>query len=480
MSVRQSLSRRLVIVAVALLATSALAPAARAAISFDASAGTGWWFDPANWGTHGVGAAPPYRVPPTSDGTTVTDTNLNNGWDFAGEGVVYDPDNDPFYLSLTDDDYLGFPEGFDRDTIWRLYVTTGAASANNKLTIKSGSLEVVSGASAGYVLLGRGGTNPGLKGVIVQTGGSFRVDNDNMDVGTHQTNPGNGEYHYYGGTLEVGLNAAAARGIRLSAGGGSGTADSGYFGMHNGGAAGHVRVHTFTVGSHIDSTFGTTQSVSTVEFFATSQGTRPVQVLNNLSINHQDDSGGSGSTRSAVLQLTLAAAPQIDGGGVPINLGLFDVGGAITGTSQRFYTDSIANDGQLIDEGAIVSATYLGSTYNWTISYSGDISWSDYDNSVVSSITGPGTGGDVVLIGHSSTIVGVPGDVNGDNKVDGTDFLVWQRGAHPSGELAAWQTNYGAGLGGAGATAAAVPEPAAALLALAACGALLVVRTRRA
>ena len=64
---------------------------------------------------------------------------------------------------------------------------------------------------------------------------------------------------------------------------------------------------------------------------------------------------------------------------------------------------------------------------------------------------------------------GVPGDFDGDDDVNGRDFLAWQRGQSPSplsaGDLATWQANYGAG--GLTAAASAVPEPASALLLLA-------------
>ena len=48
------------------------------------------------------------------------------------------------------------------------------------------------------------------------------------------------------------------------------------------------------------------------------------------------------------------------------------------------------------------------STYRWTISYTGDISWIGTDNSIVGSVYGPGTGTDVVLIGLNSHIVPEP------------------------------------------------------------------------
>ena len=59
-----------------------------------------------------------------------------------------------------------------------------------------------------------------------------------------------------------------------------------------------------------------------------------------------------------------------------------------------------------------------------------------------------------------------PGDFDSDGDVDGRDFLVWQRGGSPtslsSTDLAAWQTNYGAGI--LTANASAIPEPSTTVL----------------
>jgi hypothetical protein len=54
---------------------------------------------------------------------------------------------------------------------------------------------------------------------------------------------------------------------------------------------------------------------------------------------------------------------------------------------------------------------------------------------------------------------GQAGDFDGDDDVDGNDYLVWQRGLgsqFDAADLADWRTNFGA-TGGA----TAVPEPAA-------------------
>jgi hypothetical protein len=62
---------------------------------------------------------------------------------------------------------------------------------------------------------------------------------------------------------------------------------------------------------------------------------------------------------------------------------------------------------------------------------------------------------------------GTPGDFDGDDDVDGRDFLVWQRGGSPNalsaGDLAEWQANYNVG---GMAAVSAVPEPSSVALIL--------------
>ncbi len=70
---------------------------------------------------------------------------------------------------------------------------------------------------------------------------------------------------------------------------------------------------------------------------------------------------------------------------------------------------------------------------------------------------------DVYLVKATLEIVSpLPGDFDGDIDVDGTDFLLWQRGESPNpfsaSDLAAWEANYGT-VSPLSAASAAVPEP---------------------
>jgi hypothetical protein len=55
----------------------------------------------------------------------------------------------------------------------------------------------------------------------------------------------------------------------------------------------------------------------------------------------------------------------------------------------------------------------------------------------------------------------LPGDFNNDSRVDGADFLVWQRGGSPAplsaDDLNAWKAGFGATA--SSPTVGAVPEP---------------------
>ena len=99
------------------------------AIVWDAQAATDNWFDPVNWNTNSNSNL---VIPPTTDADadpmtppsySASDALINfaaGTWDSDGEGVVYDPS--PTNQKFVDAASLGYPTGYDRDTIWRLYL----------------------------------------------------------------------------------------------------------------------------------------------------------------------------------------------------------------------------------------------------------------------------------------------------------------------------------------------------------------------
>ena len=69
---------------------------------------------------------------------------------------------------------------------------------------------------------------------------------------------------------------------------------------------------------------------------------------------------------------------------------------------------------------------------------------------------------DLLTTGELSVTTGLPGDFNGDGKVDGLDFLVWQRDDGSASGLTDWINNYGTG--SPTVPNAAVPEPGSLVL----------------
>lgn len=491
----RSIGRRLAIGG--LVAASLTGVPARAAISWDAEAATQWWFNPVNWNANSNANN---LLPPTNP-VSSGDVQINIGsgaWNANGEGVVYDPANDPFFANAGT---FPFPTGspltttagvmrdYGPETLYRMYISRNTGNTN-VLTIKSGDLVIES-----TTIIGRSGSTAEAQnlGKVVQTGGSFRLPTSTLDLGQREASGwGNGTYDYRGGVLEV-QQAGGSQGIRLSAGSATnGTGGKGRFIMHNPTTPGRVHTFDFTMASDGNNGDGMTTGVATVEFHFENGGTRPIQVDRNLSINNGLDSDGIG-TRSSRLELVLNSSPTLTAG-VPQNLGLFDVNfdnvfsGVINGTGD-LDGDAVFNDDRVLSsadgsvhyrQGDTVSATFGNTKYNWTISYTGDITWTDAANSVVAGVSDVG-GTDVVLVGLSSeTIATDDADFNNDGTVDGADFLVWQRGfgtgtnngtgdANGSGgvdgaDLAIWKTQFGAAPPAIGAVGA-VPEPAAALLA---------------
>jgi hypothetical protein len=340
--------------------------------------------------------------------------------------------------------------------------------------------------SGGPVIVGRSSGVAGMatNGKIIHQSGLFKIPLSNMDLGNAEAAPragfGNGTYDYQGGNLEVSLEGGS--GLRLAAGGGGGAGGIGRFIMRNPGPSspGYVRAFDVNVAANEGNTTiianGTTNGVGIFEFHSNgASGTRPVQVNRNLLINN-GASGTAGAVRSARLELVLDAPPTVNETGVPQDLGLFDVafsesgGTNTTGSGDLGDFFSSADASTVYNEGAMVSAMYQGSTYNWTISYTGNITWADPNAGVVGSISDTG-GVDVILKGLSSIIVpgDLPGDFNNDGKVDAADYVVWRKTDGTQPGYNEWRTNFGRTSGSGAAfspSGSSVPEPAAVALLL--------------
>jgi hypothetical protein len=473
-------SEKILMLAVGLML---LAPTmANAAIVWDGENATSWWFDPVNWN---ISSNANNVLPPGS--ASATDIQINNGYGINAEGVVYDPTNDPNFANVGS---FTFPSGYGPQTFDNLYISR-ATTSSNLLTVK-GDMNFVDG-----IVVGRSSGVDGVAttGRINQVSGNFLVPLDEFDLAgpdTSQAGIGNGIYDYRGGVFDIG--SVGGPGMRMSHGSGSingttaeptGASGVARFIVHNPNSGGYVRAFNVAIASFggiANTTDGGTtnrdpdginRGVGIFEFHYENGQTRPFQVPSNLSINNGFTSA-TGGTRSSRLDLVLNEAACVGAACVPNNIGLFDVdfggifGGLILGTGDLNGNGSEVDDRVFSSadgtthyrEGDMVSAVFGSTQYNWTISYTGDISWLDADNSVVDTILGAGNGKDVVLIGHSSVSASLPGDFNGDGAVTGRDFLAWQR--NPSlGSLSDWQNAYN---GGALAGIGAVPEPTSLVL----------------
>jgi len=130
-------------------------------------------------------------------------------------------------------------------------------------------------------------------------------------------------------------------------------------------------------------------------------GTRPIQ--GNWDQGNEESGQGilhlnNNTNTSSRLNLVLDSRPSIVNGKAQ-NLGLFDetlIAGSGT-YPKAFYS---VDGSRVFTQGATISAAYAGHTYSWTISYSGQINFSDTATSAYSPAAIQATGGDdVVLIG---------------------------------------------------------------------------------
>lgn len=508
----------------AVLLAATLAPAQ----TWEASGGTPWWFDPENWSEADAMLIPPMgdvdNDPMTNDDLAVSTTSVNfvantvdNMWN-QGDGVVYDPTNDPNFANAGN---LRFVDPWGPQKAWRLYVgNAGAVNSEEEavtdlvqLTIRgdlSSDSDPAEGEPRWWIGRSSGFGNVGANALVVQESGVVTHNFGDLDLGSINTGVtgtfGNGTWDYRGGTLEQGFDTtflAPVRRLRLSAGGSTGTGGVGTFILRNpgSGSGGYVRVANLLVAAFGGQPLGPrpngiTNGLGIVEFHALSEGTRPMQ-LDNLQVANGEDTDYDGVTnfdfRSSQLKIVLDEAPTTDGSGVPIDMGLFDLDwdgngdGTFTSTGNSYdttFSDFFADDplsmDAVFDNGDIVEAQFGSTLYRWNIYYDGEIRWSDPNNSILDATFGggdgidrvDGAGGiDIVLIGLDSMSMGLPGDYNGDGFVNAADYTVWRNnlGAGDesslngngdgmngvdAGDYALWKMHFGEPNAGAGGLAA--------------------------
>lgn len=519
------------------------APVAQAAISFETAVDQ-WWFNPQNWSQGGELLPPGQYIDDEMPelGIIPTDAQVNDGYFLGADGVVFDPDNDPYYDDallldyptgsiLVDDTSLPVEQRreFGPQTLYRFYVSRHTTNTN-VVTVKSGDLMFAPiDGSGSIVIIGRSGSTPedANLGKLVQEGGIIRMPYTDLDLGHKEFDeatgtlrqPGNGIYEYKGGTLDVGY--ANDNQIRVSHGSTdqAGAGGHGRIIIHNPTTGGHVRAFDINFASYPGIDTGTvtpldpdgvTTGVGFAEFHYANGGTRVVQAERNVIINNGVDPDSAG-TRSSRLVLKLDEAPCAGVACVPNDIPLFDtefnttdgVVGGIAGEGDigQFFSNE-DNTGNYPD-GATVSAYFGGTRYDWEIDYNSEILYanaSDADNSIVSSMMmDTAMSEDIVLYGLGSVFVGLPGDYNNNGVVDAADYALWRDNEGSGTPLLndnglgtpigtahynLWREHFGEEIGagsGAGASAvgAPVPEPSALMLALATTLGALLYRRRR-
>lgn len=127
-----------------------------------------------------------------------------------------------------------------------------------------------------------------------------------------------------------------------------------------------------------------------------------------------------------------------------------NLGGELAVSLLSDFVPSVGDEFEILNVGGILSGQFRGLE-------EGEILTDDTGQPFQISYLG-GDGNDVVLT------AGLAGDFNFDGDIDGADFLLWQRGGSPNSlsadDLAAWQTNFGAGMSLPSIHPTTVPEPA--------------------
>jgi hypothetical protein len=345
------------------------------------------WFNTANWdnGATGTGTLPESLVDNEAQNIMANNSSM------PSVGVVFDPADDVNTPGGPSASYVANLDNV-QGSFYISSGTNGTIFAPNKLTVDSGTIIV------GTATIGRD-----TAGILALNGGTFIAEQVLKIQGSNKTTVlGIGTFEYHGGNLETTGGVFLGSGA-CSSGVSKTSAGLGYFAVYNDGPDGAILSQNgFLFGANTNQ-HGT---IGIVEFHYDKNtggigGTRPIQGNWNQG-NAQASQGilhlNNNTNSSSRLNLVLDAAPNRINGHVQ-NLGLFDetlIAGSGT-YPKAFYS---VDGSTVFTQGATISAVYLGQSYSWTISYSGQINFSDTATSAYSPTAVQATGGDdVVLIG---------------------------------------------------------------------------------
>jgi hypothetical protein len=198
-----------------------------------------------------------------------------------------------------------------------------------------------------------------------------------------------------------------------------------------------------------------------------------INVSGNLLANPADKSparNGAGEENSSLLKFTLGST-----GISPIDVGLkADLDGAVIDIDDTigFFSSHPASTITLIS-----AAGGFGNVYTITpAEQAGNgkgFTQAAGDSGLFNLQIVPRPGGGEMLVA-SKGAGGLPGDIDGDGDVDGNDFILMQRAGFTAAQLTTFKANFGSH--SATGAAAAVPEPAAAMLLVIGCAALAAFR----
>jgi hypothetical protein len=383
------------------------------------------WFNTSNW-NNGTGTG----TLPESNLTGAAQNIIANNVSMPSVGMVFDPADDTNVPGGPNASYVANLQNVQGS----FYISSaqGTVVGKSKLTVESGTIIV------GTATVGRD-----APGILALNGGTFIVGGGALKVqGSNRTTViGSGTFEYHGGTLET-LQGVQLGSGACSVGVSKTSAGVGYFTVYNDGPDGailsqngfQVAANTNQKGTigivefHYDSQFQisynenqngpptyfinaphnsntyTDKNLVNGQYYAYGS-TRPIQGNWNggnysNGILHLNNNTNSSSRLNLVLD-TSPGTPVAVGtpGAVYQNLGLFD--DTLIVGSGTFPKAFYSVDGSTVfTQGATISATYLGVSYSWTISYSGQINFSDTANSAYDSSGIQATGGDdVVLLG---------------------------------------------------------------------------------